>query len=153
MKPWQAAPCKVSFTERFCCTCTLEVYYAGTHGIQDATVDQTNFRVATTYYETSSEEGALLSFVYENNQRVNFKRSPLIALNRTSSRSYVLPFDLYAGKYRIFIYDIEQDGKLQNGTAYPAISTDVITTRSDSPGKHFITFGFQILRVVCFMMK
>ena len=107
----------------------------GTHGIADATLDQTEFGVTTTYFQRSSERGALVFFINEGKDEVvDFTRSAIIALDKASSLSYTLPFELYAGKYRMLIYDIEQDGTLLSGVGYPAISTDEITTRSDSQG-------------------
>ncbi len=45
-----------------------------------------------------------------------------LALNRTTPVPYLPP---YPGSYRVFVYDIEQDGTLENGVGYPAATTEL----------------------------
>ena len=53
---------------------------------------------------------------------VDFSRSFLLALDRNTSHNHTLPFDLYPGQYRVYVYDIEQDGTLHNGVGCPAVT-------------------------------
>ena len=71
------------------------------------------------YSEHSTASGALFSFVFSGD--VDFRRSFLLALDRNTSHNYTLPFDLYPGHYRVYVYDIEHDGTLNNGVGYPAV--------------------------------
>ena len=56
----------------------------------------------------------------DDNGDVDFTRSALLALDRNTSLHHTLPFNLYPGQYRVFVYDIESDGTLSNGVGYPA---------------------------------
>ena len=59
----------------------------------------------------------------DDNGDVDFTRSVFLALDRNStSLHHTLPFNLYPGQYRVFVYDIESDGTLSNGAGYPAIT-------------------------------
>ena len=58
----------------------------------------------------------------DDNGDVDFTRSVLLALDRNTSLHHTLPFNLYPGQYRVFVYDIESDGTLYNGVGYPAVS-------------------------------
>ena len=60
----------------------------------------------------------------DDNGDVDFTRSVLLALDRNTSLHHTLPFNLYPGQYRVFVYDIESDGTLSNGVGYPAITDD-----------------------------
>ncbi len=90
-------------------------------------------RVTITYSEKSTESGSLIHFTDQTNEIVNFTRSAIMALNRSASLNYILPFDLYPGQYRVFVYDIEEDGTLLDGVSYPAVRAD-ISTRAESQG-------------------
>ncbi len=69
---------------------------------------------------------------------VNFTRSVTLALDRNTSLDYVLPFELFPGRrYRMFVYDIEQDGTLRNGVGYPAITEEMQNSR----GMYFVQQG------------
>ena len=81
--------------------------------------------ITALYSERSTASGALFSFVFSGD--VDFSRSFLLALDRNTSHNYTLPFDLYPGHYRVYVYDIEHDGTLLNGVGYPAVTEDLIT--------------------------
>ena len=90
--------------------------------------------VTAFYSEHSDARGALFDFVFiDDNGDVDFTRSVLLALDRNTSLHHTLPFNLYPGQYRVFVYDIESDGTLSNGVGYPAI-TDQLITSGSGPG-------------------
>ena len=106
-------------------TCAL-----GTHGVLNVMASQTEehaFTVVTTIYsDHSTASGALYSFVFiTESGDVDFSRSFLLALDRDTSRNYTLPFHLYPGHYRVYVYDIEQDATLHNGVGYPAVAEEL----------------------------
>jgi hypothetical protein len=83
--------------------------------------------IATEYSGHSNAGGALIVFIFiTNSGEVNFNRSALLALDTNASLNYILPFDLYTGQYRVYVYDIEQNGTLSSGVAYPATKIDDI---------------------------
>ena len=100
----------------------------GTHDILNATTTETDddaIVIATLYSEHSDARGALFDFVFiDDNGDVDFTRSVLLALDRNTSLHHTLPFNLYPGQYRVFVYDIESDGTLSNGVGYPAVTAD-----------------------------
>ena len=52
--------------------------------------------MVTVYSEGSSARGALLDFVFiDDNGDVNFTRSVLLALDKNTSLKHTLPFNLY----------------------------------------------------------
>ena len=82
----------------------------------------------TVYSEHSTASGALFSFVFiADSKYVDFRRSFLLALDRNTSHNHTLPFDLYPGDYRVYVYDIEHEGVLRNGVGYPAVMDGPIT--------------------------
>ena len=97
----------------------------GTHDILNATTTETDddaIVITTLYSEHSDARGALFDFVFiDDNGDVDFTRSVLLALDRNTSLHHTLPFNLYPGQYRVFVYDIESDGTLSNGVGYPAV--------------------------------
>ena len=106
-------------------TCAL-----GTHDVLNVMASQTEERaitfVTTVYSEHSTASGALFSFVFITDSRdVDFGRSFLLALDRNTSHNHTLPFDLYPGHYRVYVYDIEHDGTLHNGVGYPAVTEEL----------------------------
>ena len=98
----------------------------GTHDILNATTTETGddeIVITTLYSEHSDARGALFDFVFiDDNGDVDFTRSVFLALDRNTSLHYTLPFNLYPGQYRVFVYDIESDGTLSNGVGYPAVT-------------------------------
>ena len=79
------------------------------------------------YSEVSDASGALFSFVFiTDSGDVDFGRSFLLALDRNTSHNHTLPFDLYPGHYRVYVYDIEHDGTLHNGVGYPAVREELL---------------------------
>ena len=88
--------------------------------------------LTATYSEHSTASGALFSFVFiTDSGDVDFSRSFLLALDRNTSHNHTLPFDLYPGHYRVYVYDIEYDGTLQNGVGYPAVWDELFTNLSN----------------------
>ena len=82
--------------------------------------------ISTLYSEGSAASGALFSFVFlTEDGGVDFNRSALLALDRNTSLNHTLPFNLHPGHYRVYVYDIEQDGTLTNGVQYPAITEEI----------------------------
>ena len=63
---------------------------------------------------------------------VDFSRSFLLALDRNTSQNHTLPFDLYPGHYRVYVYDIEHDGTLNNGVGYPAVTQELFTSLTNN---------------------
>ena len=76
-------------------------------------------RAAVTYTpDCSVTLGALFSFVFITDYgTVDFSRTTLLPLDRNNS---ALSLYLSPGQYQIHVYDIEQDGILNNGPNYPA---------------------------------
>ena len=82
------------------------------------------------YSEHSDARGALFDFVFiDDNGDVDFTRSVLLALDRNTSIHHTLPFNLYPGQYRVFVYDIESDGTVSNGVGYPAVTNELRTSK------------------------
>ena len=106
--------------------------HLGTHDVAMATaleMHQETIVLMTVYSEYSTASGALFSFVFVTDSgEVDFSRSFLLALDRNTSHNHTLPFDLYPGHYRVYVYDIEHDGTLQNGMAYPAVTENLFTS-------------------------
>ena len=111
----------------------------GTHDILNATTTETdddvvNIVITTLYSEHSDARGALFDFVFiDDNGDVDFTRSVLLTLDRNTSLKHTLPFNLYPGQYRVFVYDIESDGTLSNGVGYPAVTSE-LNIRRDGQG-------------------
>ena len=105
-------------------TTLLCIVFIGTHDILNATTTETDDHaivITTLYSEHSDARGALFDFVFiDDNGDVNFTRSVFLALDRNTSLHHTLPFNLYPGQYRVFVYDIESDGILSNGVGYHA---------------------------------
>ena len=113
-------------------------YHIGTHHIVNAIIDVDDgiIEVKTVYSEHSTASGALFSFVFiTDSGDVDFSRSFLLALDRNTSHNHSLPFDLYPGHYRVYVYDIEHDGTLHNGVGYPAVTQELFLLRENGQGK------------------
>ena len=110
----------------------------GTHDILNATTTETDddaIVITTLYSEYSDARGALFDFVFiDDNGDVNFTRSVLLALDRNTSLHHTLPFNLYPGQYRVFVYDIESDGTLSNGVGYPAVMNELTLSNGNEQG-------------------
>ena len=105
--------------------------FTGTHDVIAATVltGDSETIVMTQYFEEFSASGALYVLVFlTDEEEVDLTRSVLLALDVETSRDYTLPFSLSPGGYRVFVYDIEQDGTLSSGVNYPAVADE--TSRS-----------------------
>ena len=73
----------------------------------------------TTYSNHSRAFGALYCFVsFTSNYSVDFSKSICLALDKNSSYNHTLPAP--PGVYRVLAYDIEENGALRSGVAYPA---------------------------------
>ena len=97
----------------------------GTHGIDNVmltAIGGGTVRAAVTYTpDCNAALGTLFSFTFiTDSGNVDFRRSILLPVDRNSSLSSALPIHLSPGQYRVHVYDIEQDGILNNGTNYPA---------------------------------
>ena len=94
---------------------------SGSHPIINATVTTEGgaIRLSTEYFRHSNDSGALYFFLGDV--------WALVALNREDSDHYTLPFRLQAGNYRVFVYDIEPNGTILSGVAYPAYTVDRFT--------------------------
>ena len=102
--------------------------YAGTHDVNALATHITNDDVTLTavYSKYSTASGALFGFVFiTNSGDLDFSRSFLLALDRNTSHNHTLPFDLYPGHYRVYVYDIKHDGTLHNGVGYPAATEEL----------------------------
>ena len=87
--------------------------------------------IETIYCDLSTASGALLSFVFiTENGDVDFTRSALLALDRNTSLNHTLPFNLYPGHYRVYVYDIERNGTILNGVGYPAVTEELTITQN-----------------------
>ncbi len=49
-----------------------------------------------------------------------------LALNSSTSRKQILPFNLSIGRMAVFVYDIESDGTLASGVGYPAVNRELV---------------------------
>ena len=106
----------------------MRICSIGTHDIESATTrkaENEEIKVAMSYFESSIASGALCVLVFTDEEEVEFTRSVLLALDRETSRDYTLPFSLYPGGYRVFVYDIEHDGTLLSGVSYPAVRSEL----------------------------
>ena len=76
-------------------------------------------RAAVTYTpHCNAALGTLFSFVFiTDSGTVDFSRTTLLPLDRNSS---ALSLYLSPGQYKVLVYDIEQEGILNNGPSYPA---------------------------------
>ena len=91
----------------------------GTHDIITATASN-GTRITTQYFENSTAFGALYVLVFiTDEEEVDFV---ILAIDRETSRDYTLPFSLFSREYRVYVYDIEQDGTLPSGVSYPAVT-------------------------------
>ena len=100
----------------------------GTHDVLSAATILARNRLTlyTMYSDHSTASGALFSFVFiADSGDVDFSRSFLLALD--SSHNHTLPFDLYPGQYRVYVYDIENDGTVHNRVGYPAVTEELFT--------------------------
>ena len=118
----------------------FSLIFVGTHDISSSTTlltENNQVYVMTQYFEGSNAAGALYEFIFiTDSGAVDFTRSALVPLNRSTSENYVLPFSLSAGQYRVFVYDIEQNGTVWGGAQYPAIFRDEEIVRGNNPGTY-----------------
>ena len=103
-------------------------HYAGTHDVVNVVVN--GIQISTVYSEHADARGALFSIVREDSESIEL----IIPLNRSVSGNYTLPFTLYPGQYRVFVYDIEQDGTLYSGVSYPAVMQELFISNKSSQG-------------------
>ena len=95
------------------------------HGIDNVMVtaiEGGTVRAAVTYIpDCNAALGTLFSFTFiTDSGTVDFRRSILLPVDVSSSVSSTLPIHLSPGQYRVHVYNIEQDGILNNGPSYPA---------------------------------
>ena len=73
----------------------------------------------------------MLSFIHMNNNgAIDFSRSTLFTVSTCASSicNYTLPFELFAGLYRVLVYDTDVYGTLPSGISYPAASQEFQTS-------------------------
>ena len=78
-------------------------------------------RINTEYLPSSRSAGVLYGFFFllPDQGLIDFTKSTFLALNRSSSPSYELPFSLSNGVYFVYGYGIEEDGLLLSGDVLP----------------------------------
>lgn len=100
-------------------------FYSGTHDIINATardIENNEIIFVTHYFELASASGALYVLIYFTDEgEVDFTRSTILTLARNTSY-YSLPSTTSPGRYKMFVYDIKNDGKISDGINYPAIT-------------------------------
>ena len=50
-----------------------------------------------------------------------------MAISNNDSEDYILPFRLFQGEYRVFVYDVEEAGTQSCGVSYPAVDKSLIS--------------------------
>lgn len=115
---------------------------AGSHSILRTEIQLNPLRMETEYLPNSTAAGGLFIFLFiDDNEVTDFTKSVYLCLQMNHSQSYLLPFSQAPQFYTVSAYDLEKDGLLTAGEAYPATTfTDIIP----SPGK---------LRIVKLMAK
>lgn len=92
--------------------------------------------IETVYSEGSNAAGVLYSFIDQKDVSEissNDSMSLVFALDRNTSRHNIsLPLD--PGRYKIFAYDIEQNGTISNRVNYPAVTRDFNLHNEINPG-------------------
>ena len=79
--------------------------------------------VSIEYHTGSTAKGALLIFVFEtDDENIKFEESVILPVKSNITREYILPIQLFHGRYRVFLHDIERSGTLLSGLGYPALS-------------------------------
>ena len=66
-------------------------------------------------------------------------QTALVALSRSESENYRLPFGLSSGRHTVLAYDIDSDGLLpisQGNVLYPAVTEEFDISRSDQGMHH-----------------
>ena len=107
------------------------IYIIGTHSIDNvlvAAIEGGTVRAAVTYTpDCNAALGTLFSFTFiTDSGTVDFTRSILLPVDRNSSLSSTLPIHLSPGQYQVHVYDIEQEGKLnEDHVSYPAAALEV----------------------------
>ena len=101
-----------------------------THPIRNVSLESMNSEIMlmTSYFVHIREFGVMCIIVSSTGQ------TALVALNRTQSENYHLPFGLSSGRYTVLAYDIGRDGLLpipQGNVLYPAVTREHDITRSD----------------------
>lgn len=73
-------------------------------------------------------------------ESIDFTRSHSLALNRSDvSGGFTLPLTLWPGVYTVFVYDIENNMRLENGIGYQASDNTVEVSGGIEKGQ----FGMQ----------
>lgn len=111
----------------------LNFYYLliGTHDVQGViTTELPNNAIAISinFSADSRAKGALIHCAFITvSGNVDISQSIFLALDRNISYNYTFPFNLSPGGYRVFVYDIEQNGKLSIPVNYPAVTNEFTT--------------------------
>ena len=117
----------------------------GTHDIISCSTiqDAENLTVIVNFTEHSEAAGALLNFIFvnEDNVTIDFTKSRVLTAERTSvSQGLTLPLNMwYPGRYMLYAYDIESDQRITNEVQYQASngSISVLNGKGMSCGKNF----------------
>jgi hypothetical protein len=126
----------------WCCMC-----YVGTHDVEVVSIKEMNgiIKIAVAYSNYSTAGGALFSLVYITEGDVDFSRSSLLALDRNTSYNHTLPFGLYPGHYKVYVYDIEHGGRLSNGVGYSAVFVNLVVANE---GNYVDTFICKLIKSI-----
>ena len=109
---------------------------AGTHDIMDILLSSNGntLEVVVTFFAESTARGAVMNCVSVNDGgEINITSSVLLTLERINSTA-MASFNLYPGQYQVFVYDIEQDGKLSSGVGYPATTDQLLVSGNRNGG-------------------
>lgn len=106
-----------------------------THDVENVSIQEIRqIEIVTTQYSQYSDaRGTLLIFVFIRYGVLDFSRSALVALDSAYTNN-VVPFRLFPGQHKVFVYDIESNGTLFNGVGYPAVIYE-FQTRGNNLGK------------------
>ena len=117
------------------------VIFSGTHDVINATVRESadDIELTTVYSALSTARGALYSFIFIDGADVNLTKSIIVAISNNNSQGYILPFRLFQGECKVFVYDIEEDGTLLSGVSYPAV-IDQRVFSGDNSGNYNLTY-------------
>ena len=104
--------------------------------------------VMTTYSDTLGATGVLVSLQFlTSSGDLVISRSRLLVLDRSSSSNHTIT-DLFPGRYRVLVYDVEQDQKVSSGLGFPAVSIEEVNVTGDNQGTHY-TFAMVALTCTC----
>ena len=117
----------------------LYITHIGTHGVSDVEISvpsPNTLSIMTSYSDTSRATGVLLSLQFlTSSGSLDISKSRLLVLDRSSSSNHTIS-NLFPGRYRVLVYDVEQDQKVSSGLGLPAVSIDEVQITGDNEGTH-----------------